>query len=467
MRALYLPSLTLLTDLYQLTMMYGYWQTGLWDRGAESCFHLFYRRAPFGGKQAIACGIDTAIDWMEQVRFTSDDIDYLSTLIGNDGRPLFAEGFLQVLARYRLRARVYAVNEGQSVVPHAPILRVEGPIADCQLLETALLNIINFQTLIATKARRICDAASGDPVLEFGLRRAQGIDGALAASRAAYVGGVSATSNVLAGKLYGIPVKGTHAHSWVMCFGDELEAFERWAKSMPNNAVFLVDTYDTETGVQRAIEVGKGMRELGHEMLGVRLDSGDLSALSRSARHLLDEAGFENAVIVASNDLDEHRVRALKESGARIGVWGIGTRLVTGHDQPALGGVYKLAAVREDAGEEWSPRIKLSEDPIKVSNPGRQSVLRCGAYDVIVPVERQERLPRAAYDYNGKRVELAPNLQGEELLTLAFERGSRVRPKDSMKDARARASQGLTEHRQGLLSESLFRLKSELSGGLR
>jgi len=254
-------------------------------------------------------------------------------------------------------------------------LRVCGPLWQCQWIESALLNLINFQTLIATKAARICHAAGGQDVLEFGLRRAQGIDGAVSASRAAYIGGCAATSNLLAGKLLGIPVRGTHAHSWVMSFDSELEAFRAYADAMPNNCVFLVDTYDTLQGVRHAIEVGNELRQLGHRMVGVRLDSGDLSELSIAARHLLDQAGFTETVIVASNDLDEHLIADLKNRDAAIGVWGVGTNLVTGGDQSALGGVYKLGAIMDDQGN-WQPRIKLSETPIKTSTPGIQQVRR-------------------------------------------------------------------------------------------
>jgi nicotinate phosphoribosyltransferase len=271
---------------------------------------------------------------------------------------------------------VDGVPEGTAVFAHEPLLRLRGPILQCQLVETPLLNVMNFSTLIATKAARVCEAAGGEPVLEFGLRRGQGIDGALSAARAAFIGGCSATSNVLAGKRYGIPVKGTHAHSWVMSFADEREAFAAYAQAMPNNCVFLVDTYDTLEGVRRAIAVGTELRAQGHRMMGIRLDSGDLGALSREARALLDAAGFEDASIVASNDLDEQQIAALRAAGARISVWGVGTRLVTAYDQPALGGVYKLAAVRGSPTEAWNYRIKLSNEPIKVSNPGIQQVRR-------------------------------------------------------------------------------------------
>jgi nicotinate phosphoribosyltransferase len=251
---------------------------------------------------------------------------------------------------------------------------VQGPLIQCQLLESALLNVINFQTLIATKAARICLAAQGDPVLEFGLRRAQGMDGALSASRAAYIGGCAGTSNVLAAKLFGIPVKGTHAHSWVMAFHGELEAFQAYAGAMPNNSLFLVDTYDTLEGVRKAVEVGKWLRRQGHEMIGIRLDSGDLAYFSFEARKILDAGGFPEAVIIATNDLDEHIISSLKAQGAAINVWGVGTKLVSAHGESALAGVYKLSAVRENG--KWQYKIKLSEQAAKISNPGIQQVRR-------------------------------------------------------------------------------------------
>ncbi len=363
----------LLTDLYQLTMAYGYWKTGRAEH--ESVFHLFFRKAPFGGGYTIAAGLEPVVEWLQAFRFAPDDLSYLAILTGNDDKPLFEPAFLDYLGRLRLSLDIDAIPEGTVVFPHQPLLRVRGPILQGQLLETALLCLVNFNTLIATKAARICAAARGEPVLEFGLRRAQGLDGALSASRAAHVGGCRSTSNVLAGKRYGIPVRGTHAHSWVMSFDDELESFEAYAKAMPNNCVFLVDTYDTIEGVRHAITVGKKLRERGYEMVGIRLDSGDLAWLSLQARTLLDEAGFPKATIVASNDLDERTIASIKDQGGKVSVWGVGTKLVTAFDQPALGGVYKLAAIREPGGE-WKPRVKLSEQAIKVSNPGIQNVRR-------------------------------------------------------------------------------------------
>jgi len=367
-------SMTLLTDLYQLTMAYGYWKTGIASR--ESVFHLTYRRAPFAGEFAIACGLSAAIDWLSGFGFSEDDCRYLGTLCGADGKPLFPQEFLNYLQAMKFECDIDAIPEGVLAFPHEPLIRVQGPMVQCQIIETALLNLVNFQTLIATKSARVCGEAKGDAVLEFGLRRAQGVDGALAASRAAYIGGCAATSNVLAGRLYDIPVKGTHAHSWVMSFDTEIESFRAYAAAMPNNCVFLVDTYDTLEGVRNAIEVGKELRQQGYEMTGVRLDSGDLAELSIGARKLLDAEGFPQAAIVASNDLDEHLVRELKQQGATINVWGIGTRLATAFDQPALGGVYKLAATRDADGQPWQYRIKLSEQKIKISNPGIQQVRR-------------------------------------------------------------------------------------------
>ena len=370
---IYRHSLSLLTDLYELTMAYGYWKAGIAHH--EAVFHLFYRNNPFAGGYAISCGQGYARELLSTMRFDSSDLDYLASLRGNDDNPLFEDGFLAELGAARFTCEVDAIPEGTVVFPHEPIVRVKGPLWLAQVVETPLLNIINFQTLIATKAARVCSAAQGEPVLEFGLRRAQGIDGALAASRAAHVGGCAPTSNVLAGKLFGIPVRGTHAHSWVMCFETEIDSFEAYADAMPNNCVFLVDTYNTEQGVKHAVEVGKKLRAEGHEMVGVRLDSGDLAYLSKRARELLDQGGFPDASIVASNDLDERIIRSLKEQGAKITVWGVGTKLATAYDQPALGGVYKLAAIRAPRGD-WHPKVKLSEQAIKTSIPGLLQVRR-------------------------------------------------------------------------------------------
>ncbi len=354
-------------------MAYGYWKEKREERVAV--FHLYFRNCPFQGGYAIAGGLGQALEYLQGLTFASDDLEYLRGLCGNDGQPLFEESFLEYLRELTLEIDVDAIPEGTIVFPNEPLMRVKGPLLQCQLIETALLNLVNFQTLIATKASRIARMAKGAEVLEFGLRRAQGIDGALAASRAAYLGGCHATSNVLAGKIYGIPVRGTHAHSWVMSFDTELEAFHAYADAMPNNCVFLVDTYDTVEGVKHAIEAGLRLKEKGHRLVGIRLDSGDLAALSIQARKLLDDAGFRDAKIVASNDLDERLMESLKNQGAQISVWGVGTKLVTAFDQPALGGVYKLGAIQDEQGR-WHPKLKLSEQPIKTSTPGLLQVRR-------------------------------------------------------------------------------------------
>lgn len=363
----------LFTDLYQLTMAYGYRRAGL--DSLEASFYLTFREAPFGGGFAVACGLEQVVDYLSSVSFSADDVAYLRTLDGNDGSPLFAEEFLAELTGFRFTGDLDAVPEGTVVFPGEPILRVNGPIAECQVVETALLNIINFQTLVATKAARVCKAATGDPVFEFGLRRAQGPDGGLSASRAAYIGGCMGTSNVLAARIFGIPAAGTHAHSWVTAFDGEQEAFDAYAHALPNNVTLLVDTYDTLDGVRHAIETGIRLRERGHVLAGVRIDSGDLAWLSRKARQLLDEAGFETTRIIASNELDEYLIGSLKEQGAAIDAWGVGTKLVTAFDQPALGGVYKLSAVRQP-GAAWEPRIKVTEQTAKATLPGVLSARR-------------------------------------------------------------------------------------------
>jgi nicotinate phosphoribosyltransferase len=446
----------LLTDLYQLTMAYGYWKLGRHDE--EAVFHLFFRRHPFAGSYTIAAGLEQVVDFLRDYRFSADDCAYLATLCGNDDKPLFERGFLDYLAELRLSVDVDAVLEGTPMQPHEPMLRVRGPILQGQLLETTLLNMLNFQSLIATKAARVCDAAAGDPVLEFGLRRAQGIDGAMAASRAAYIGGCAATSNVLAGKTFGIPVKGTHAHSWVMCFDDEPAAFSAYAAAMPNNCVFLVDTYDTLEGVRRAIDVACELRKNGHEMLGIRLDSGDLCELSKGARTLLDAAGFPEARIVASNDLDEHSIAELKANGAQIAIWGVGTKLVTAYDQPALGGVYKLGAIRRS--DEWEYKVKLSEQAIKVSNPGVLQVRRFADGDMIwneagpAPSSRAHDLANAAtvFDFAGEH---------QDLLVPVFRGGRCVAELGDLEDARKRARLRTSQHRVGLETQ-LQTLKDEL-----
>ena len=433
-------SLALLTDLYQLSMACGYWKSGHGER--EAVFHLTFRRPPFGGGYAIAAGITPAVSYLERLAFSDEDVDYLATMTDNAGAPLFPPAFLDYLRELRFTCSVDVVPEGSLVFAHEPIVRVRGPIVQAQLVETALLTIVNYQTLIATKASRVAAAARGAPVLEFGLRRAQGIDGGICASRAAYIGGCAATSNVLAGKLFGIPVKGTHAHSWVMFHQDELAAFREYARALPGNCTFLVDTYDTLDGVRHAIEIGHELRARGHELGGIRLDSGDLAHLSIEARRMLDDAGFPQAEIFASNDLDETLIASLFEQGARIDAFGVGTKLVTAYDQPALGGVYKLGAVKEPGGG-WRDVIKLSEQPIKISNPGILQVrrLRKGdefVGDVIYDSERGVAWPVQLHSIDSPAMPpIAPQFDSAfDLLVPAIVDGKRVLPIEPL-DVRA------------------------------
>lgn len=370
---LYKTSLGLMTDMYQMTMAYGYWKSGKHED--EAVFNLFFRKTPFNGGYAICAGLATVIDYLKHLSFTADDLAYLATLTNQTGQNLFDPEFLNYLKNLHFKCDVDAIPEGTIVFAQEPLIRITGPLLQCQILETALLNIINFQTLIATKSSRICQATQGEPVLEFGLRRAQGPDGGISASRAAYIGGCSSTSNLLAGKLYNIPVQGTHAHSWIMSFPSELESFEAYAAAFPDNCIFLVDTYNTIEGVKYAIQVGLTLKKSGHRLMGVRLDSGDLAYLSIEARKLLDQAGFHDAVIVGSNDLDEYIISSLKDQGAKINVWGVGTRLATAFDQPALDGVYKLTALRTP-NSEWTYKLKLSEQATKTTNPGILQVRR-------------------------------------------------------------------------------------------
>ena len=370
----YGQSLSLLTDLYELTMAYGYWKRGFAHK--EAVFHLFFRKKPFNGTFAIAAGLQPVLEALKDFHYTDSDLAYLARLKGTDGKALFEGAFLDYLKALKFCCDIDAVPEGTPMFPSEPLIRVQGPLIQAQLIESLLLNIVNFQSLIATKAARICYAAFPDPIIEFGLRRAQGIDGSLSASRGAYIGGVEATSNVLAGKLFGIPVKGTHAHSWIMSFEDEEEAFLTWGQQMPGNVIFLVDTYDSIEGAKKAIKVAKKLRAQKIEMTGIRLDSGDLTYLSIEIRKLLDAAGFEKVEIMASNELDEHIIQDLKRQGARIDAWGVGTNLVTGRDQPALDGVYKLSALRNSEKDRWSYKMKISEQPIKITTPGILQVRR-------------------------------------------------------------------------------------------
>ena len=357
----------LFTDLYQLTMVQGYF---LRRRDPLVAFELFFRRPPFGGGYALAAGAQDAVDAIAALQFTTPELAYLRSL------ELFRDEFLAFLAEWRFRGALHTVPEGTAMFPGEPLVRVTARLTEAQLIESMLLNVINFQTLIATKAARIVQAAGGGPVLEFGLRRAQGQDGALSAARAAYIGGVQGTSNVAAGQRYGIPVGGTMAHSWVQSFASEQEAFDRFAEFYPERAILLVDTYDTlASGIPHAIPALTRLQEQGHGGFGVRLDSGDLGPLSRAVRARLNAAGLQRARIVASNDLDEARIAELRAGGAAIDVWGVGTRLVTAYDDPALGGVYKLVALHD--GTRWQPTAKRSEEAGKATLPGIKQVVRC------------------------------------------------------------------------------------------
>ena len=363
-------NLTLLTDLYELTMMQAYFKNK--NKNETVIFDAFYRENPFGSGYAICCGIEQVVEYIKNLHFDKEDIDYLKDL------GLFDEEFIEYLENFKFSGDIYAIPDGTVIFPREPMLKIIAPIMEAQLIETAVLNIVNHQSLIATKASRVCYAAQGDGVMEFGLRRAQGPDAGTYGARAAVIGGCVATSNVLAGKLFNIPVKGTHAHSWIMSFDDEYTAFKEYAKLYPNACTLLVDTYDTlKSGVPNAIRVFKEMRESGIELTnyGIRLDSGDLAYLSKEARKMLDDAGFENAVISASNDLDENLIESLKlQQGAEITSWGVGTHLITAKDCPSFGGVYKLAAVMKNG--EFVPKIKLSENTEKVTNPGNKKIIR-------------------------------------------------------------------------------------------
>lgn len=360
--------LALLTDFYELTMMAGYLQDG--RENLRVSFDYFFRNLPPQAGFAVAAGLEPFLNYIENLRFEADDLDYLRSL------NVFEPSFLEYLGRFRPQFTIRAAPEGSIVFPFEPVVQIEGTLFEAQLIETALLNILNYQTLIATKAARVCLAADGDPVMEFGLRRAHGPDGGISGSRAAYIGGCVSTSNVLAGMVYGIPVSGTHAHSWVMSFENELEAFRAFARHYPDRCVLLVDTYDTvKSGVPNAIQVFQEMKAQGISMRpAIRLDSGDLSRLSKIAYRMMMEAGLENPLIVASNDLDEDLIADLKRQGAKINAWGVGTHLITAHDSPALNGVYKLVAVKD--GGTWQSKMKISSNLDKATDPGNKQVIR-------------------------------------------------------------------------------------------
>jgi nicotinate phosphoribosyltransferase len=442
---LYRPSLATLTDLYELTMGAGYQSAGVADR--EAVFALSFRTLPFGGGYAVAAGLDDALAILENLHFDTADIEYLRRLNRPAGAPLFGPEFIDHLAALRFTCDVDAIPEGTVVFANEPLLRVRGPLLQAQLVESVLLTVVGFQTLVATKAARVVEAAGGAPVLEFGLRRAQGLDGAISAARAAYIGGVAATSNVLAGRLFGIPVRGTHAHSWVQVFGDEQRAFDAYADAQPDNVTLLVDTYDSLVGVEHAIVTGRRIRSTGGTLAGIRLDSGDLAYLSIEARRMLDDAGFTDTKIVASNDLDEHTIASLREQGARIDVWGVGTRLDTCYDQPALGAIYKLSAIC-DPETGWRYPVKLSEHSSKISIPGVLGVRRYFdatgrfradmIYDEDLPAPADGAAIVDPADALHMRV-IDPSWATEDLVLPVLRKGARLAEPPSLEAARARA----------------------------
>jgi len=477
-------SLALATDLYQLTMAQGYFAAGLTER--QSIFHMFYRTPPFGGRYVVAAGQACFADWLERHRFNQEDLAYLSSLSGKDGRPLFTGEFLSFLGDWKFRGSIEAVAEGTIVFPHEPIIRVRGPLLDAQLIETTLLTIVNYQTLVATKASRIRLAAGSDEVLEFGLRRAHGLNGGLSASRAAYIGGSDATSNTLAGARYNIPVRGTHAHSWVMAFDSEPQAFATYANLFPHNSVLLVDTYNTLEGVRNAIEAGCALRRMGADLMGIRLDSGDLAYLSIQARKMLDESGFESTRIVVSNDLDERLIASLKSQGAPIDIWGVGTKLATAFDEPALGGVYKLAAIENRDGETVE-RIKLSEQAGKSSLPGCLDIARMrhgsiNVGDVIFdtltedPPSTDEKVLTiiSPEDPWRRKIISSKDIEIDRLLEPLFEKGGRVGNKEDVAAMRQRTIDGLASFDRAIfrfenphvypagLSQALFDHREEM-----
>lgn len=465
---------TLLTDLYQLTMMQGYLVNGCQNK--EAVFDVYFRSLPFKGGYALAAGLEQVVDYIENLAFEEEDLAYLRSL------NLFSEEFIKELSNFRFTGDIDAIPEGTVVFPYEPLIRVKGRIFETQLLETSILNLVNFETLIATKASRVVTAADGTPVMEFGLRRAQGPDAGILGARAAYIGGCQSTSNVLAGKRYGIPVSGTQAHSWIQCFPSELEAFRAYARTFPDLCLLLVDTYNVlKSGLPNAIKVGLELEAEGHHFLGIRLDSGDLTYLSKEARRMLDQAGLKNAIIVASNDLDEETIFAIRAQGAAIDSWGVGTNLITSKDNPSLGGVYKLAAEGEQG--KFHPRLKVSENIEKITNPGVKKVVRF--YDEagkaladLIALEDDvfaEDKPLTIFDpiQTWKRKTLK-NFRTRELLKPIFREGKRVYDLPQLKEIQIYSRKELdtfwdevkrltNPHRYIVdLSINLFELKQQL-----
>ncbi len=438
----------LLTDLYELTMLAGYIEQGMAEQ--QAAFDLFYRTNPFEGSFAVFAGLESALDYLEQLHFEPDELAYLRDL------GIFSTTVIAFLESFRFHGTVTAPPEGTVIFANEPLLTVEGSLAEAQFVETALLNIINFQTLVATKAARISQAAATATVLEFGLRRAHGPDAGLFCARACCVGGVGSTSNVLAGKRLGLPVRGTHAHSWVQAFPDELSAFRAYAAVFPDNAILLVDTYDTlKSGIPNALIVAQELRAAGHELLGIRLDSGDLAFLSREARRLFDEAGFPAVKIVASNELDEFVIQSIRAEGGQVDIYGVGTRLATcaGPGGGALGGVYKLVALDD------IPRMKTTSDITKATLPGRKRVIRafgpdgCFVQDVICLAQEDPRPGDKVYDpFNPLRQTIIqPDSTLRDLREVVMENGVRLTAQEPLDAMAARCRHDLSALPQGCL----------------
>ena len=436
-------NLTLMTDLYELTMMQGYFRNK--DRNETVIFDAFYRNNPMDSGYSICAGLEQVIDYINNLHFEDDDIAYLRSL------GIFGEDFLEYLRDFHFSGDIYAIPEGSIMFPREPMIKVIAPIMEAQLVETAILNIINHQSLIATKTSRVCFAARGDGIMEFGLRRAQGPDAGTLGARAAMIGGCVGTSNVLAGQLFDVPVKGTHAHSWIMSFPDEYTAFKTYADMYPSACILLVDTYDTlKSGVPNAIRVFTEMREAGIPLTfyGIRLDSGDLAYLSKKARKMLDEAGFPDAVISASNDLDEYLIDSLKVQGCKITSWGVGTHLITSKDWPSFGGVYKLAAIQDAQSGGFIPKIKLSENSEKITNPGNKKIYRIYEKDTgkikadlicLVDETYDENEPLVLFDPNEpwKKTKLLPGTyELRELMVHVFDHGKCIYHSPKVMDIR-------------------------------
>lgn len=440
---------SMLTDLYELTMAQGLWEHG--KAGEQGCFTAFYRDRPFDNAFAVMCGTAELPALVESMRFTDEDVAYLASLTAPAGGALFKPGFLEFLRTFAMHVDIDAVPEGELVFPREPMVRVTGSVLECQLLETALLNTIGFQTLVATKTARVVQAAKGRPVAEFGLRRAQGPDGGMAVARASYVAGCASTSNVLAGRRYGIPVFGTHAHSWVMSFESELEAFRAFAASSPNNCTLLIDTYDVREGVENAITVAREMEARGDRLAAIRIDSGDLAKLSAYVRGRFDAEGLGYVKISVSNDLDEYTIQSLLDQGAPIDSFGVGTKLSTCFDQPALGGVYKLSARRASDAEPWTPVVKLSEQPYKRTIPGIQRVRRYfdgAGHPVCDMIYDESYLEGEGASRGAKMVAVndaalvtdVSGLEFRELLEPCVRGGRAIAPRESLERARSRCS---------------------------